>query len=181
MSDQTIALWGMFFRLFQIRFWFEGECLEDIHTQKILRKRMMFHGLDRVEWLPLHEAPWSISNNILKWCGTRPISKWWMHNNMRSLWMGVPVITRGTHYVSRMSTAVLAGAQLNDWLQIQWMIILQKQRSSAAVALSETNAAWRHRCSTHPWVTRRFDECIGGIQAMAQRHATVISCETVLG
>ena len=31
--------------------------------------------------------------------------------------MGVPVITlQGSHYASRMSTAVLAGAQLDDWI-----------------------------------------------------------------
>ena len=31
--------------------------------------------------------------------------------------MGVPVITlAGHHYVSRMSTAVLAGANLNEWI-----------------------------------------------------------------
>jgi len=34
-----------------------------------------------------------------------------------SLWMGVPVITLcGSHYVSRMSTAVLLGANLSEWV-----------------------------------------------------------------
>ena len=48
--------------------------------------------------------------------------------------MGVPVITlKGSHYVSRMSTAVLAGAKLMIGLQIQRKIIFLKQKCSSAI------------------------------------------------
>ena len=34
-----------------------------------------------------------------------------------ALWMGVPTITlAGSHYVSRMSTAVLGGANMHEWI-----------------------------------------------------------------
>ena len=34
-----------------------------------------------------------------------------------ALWMGVPTVTlAGNNYVSRMSTAVLSGAEMSDWI-----------------------------------------------------------------
>ena len=44
-----------------------------------------------------------------------------------ALWMGVPVISlAGTHYVSRMSAAVLTGADLKEWIAISEDDYLEK-------------------------------------------------------
>ena len=54
-----------------------------------------------------------------------------------SLWMGVPVITlSGTSYVSRMSTAVLHGADLSEWCMKS-----QQEYLNFAVAQSQ-NLNW---------------------------------------
>ena len=93
---------------------------EDIHTQKILRKRMISHGLDpeRVEWLPLTQCPAEHLQQYSKLDVTLdPFPNGGCTTTCESLWMGVPVITlKGSHYVSRMSTAVLAGAHLDEWI-----------------------------------------------------------------
>ena len=55
MSDQTIALWGKILQAVPDAILvLKANASEDLHTQRILRKRMLVQGLDpdRVEWLP---------------------------------------------------------------------------------------------------------------------------------
>ena len=121
MSDQTIALWG---RILQevpdAILVLKANASEDLHTQRILRKRMLTNGLDpeRVEWLPLTKGPLEHLQQYSKLdVALDPYPNGGCTTTCESLWMGVPVITlQGSHYASRMSTAVLAGAQLDDWI-----------------------------------------------------------------
>ena len=60
MSDQTIVLWGKILQYVPDAILvLKANASEDLHTQRILRKRMITHGLDpdRVEWLPLTHGP----------------------------------------------------------------------------------------------------------------------------
>ena len=126
-SDQTLSLWGRILRVIPNSILvLKANAPEDIHTQKILRKRMISHGLDpeRVEWLPLAQGPAEHLQQYAKLDVTLdPFPNGGCTTTCESLWMGVPVITlKGSHYVSRMSTAVLAGAHLDEWMPSQKMI-----------------------------------------------------------
>ena len=91
----------------------------DNDTQRLLRRRMLRQGLDpdRVDWLALTRGPVEhmeqysqadIALDPILMVGALP---------PEALWMGVPTITlSGSHYVSRMSTAVLAGANMPEWI-----------------------------------------------------------------
>ena len=72
---------------------------------------MIVNGLDpdRVEWLPLTQGPWEHLQQYSKLdVALDPFPNGGCTTTCESLWMGVPVITlKGSHYVSRMSTAVL--------------------------------------------------------------------------
>lgn len=121
MSDQTITLWGKILSAVPDAILvLKANAPEDLHTQRILRKRMMRHGLDpdRVEWLPLTRGPLEHLQQYSKLdVALDPYPNGGCTTTCEAIWMGVPVITlRGSHYVSRMSTAVLAGAQLDDWI-----------------------------------------------------------------
>ena len=81
---------------------------------------MITHGLDpdRVEWLPLTRGPLEHLQQYSKLdVALDPYPNGGCTTTCEALWMGVPVITlKGSHYASRMSTAVLAGAQLDNWI-----------------------------------------------------------------
>ena len=50
-----------------------------------------------------------------------------------ALWMGVPTITmKGSHYVSRMSTSVLAGADMPEWIADDYAGYISIARQQAA-------------------------------------------------
>jgi predicted O-linked N-acetylglucosamine transferase (SPINDLY family) len=70
-----------------------------------------------------------------------------------ALWMGVPVITlTGTHYVSRMSTAVLQGAGMADWCasSTQHYVSLAKQQADRLSELRQNRDRWRSQVMHHP-------------------------------
>ena len=121
MSDQTIALWGRILNAIPDSILvLKANASEDLHTQRILRNRMITHGLDpdRVEWLPLTRGPLEHLQQYSKLdVALDPYPNGGCTTTCEALWMGVPVITlKGSHYASRMSTAVLAGAQLDNWI-----------------------------------------------------------------
>ena len=79
--------------------------------------------------------------------------------------MGVPVITlKGSHYVSRMSTAVLAGAQLEDWIadsEADYLSKAKKQRRSCR-SYDKIGEFGVNNSSNHPWVILWVDACYRG-------------------
>ena len=67
--------------------------------------------------------------------------------------MGVPVITSaGSSYVSRMSTAVLAGAELDDWIADSEEDYLYKAIEAAQQlsSLRNNRGEWRQRLVQSP-------------------------------
>ena len=70
-----------------------------------------------------------------------------------SLWMGVPVITlKGSHYVSRMSTAVLAGAHLDEWIAESEDDYLEKAKKAGQQLsfLRKNRLHWRRKLQQSP-------------------------------
>ena len=63
-----------------------------------------------------------------------------------ALWMGVPTITlTGSHYVSRMSTAILAGAGMPEWIASDrsGYINLACEHAARISELRSNREAWR--------------------------------------
>ena len=98
----------------------KANAASDMATQQLLRRRMLRVGLnpERITWIPLTVVIRSICSNInmlilpLILCPNGGCT-----TTCEALWMGAPVITKaGSSYVSRMSTAVLAGCGLHDWV-----------------------------------------------------------------
>jgi predicted O-linked N-acetylglucosamine transferase (SPINDLY family) len=80
-----------------------------------------------------------------------------------ALWMGVPVISLcGTHYVSRMSTAVLQGAQLSEWIarDAEHYLQLAQQASEQLTAIRANRRALRAHLQASP---------LGDAQDLAQQ------------
>ena len=70
-----------------------------------------------------------------------------------ALWMGAPVITAaGSSYVSRMSTAVLDGCGLNDWVAIDKHSYLQLaiEQSANVHQLRANRGRWRQQIQSSP-------------------------------
>ncbi len=121
LSDRTLRLWGRILNdLPGSTLVLKASANEDQPTQLILRRRMMRNGLDPecVTWLGFtgtceeHLQQYRHIDIALD-----PIPNGGCTTTCEALWMGVPVITlEGKHYVSRMSTAVLRAAGLDNWV-----------------------------------------------------------------
>ena len=182
MSDQTIALWGKILQVVPDAILvLKANASEDLHTQRILRKRMMLHGLDpdRVEWLPLTRTPLEHLHQYSKLdVALDPCPNGGCTTTCESLWMGVPVITlKGSHYVSRMSTAVLAGAELDDWIADSVDDYVAKAKESALQLsyLRKNRGKWRQLLQLSPLgdpmgLMNALEEAFS---AMAERHVQV--------
>lgn len=180
MSDQTISLWGKILQAIPGSILvLKANAAEDLHTQRILRRRMIAHGLDpdRVEWLPLTRGPLEHLHQYSKLdVALDPLPNGGCTTTCESLWMGVPVITlRGSHYVSRMSTAVLAGSELDDWIansEANYLSIAV-QAAEQITSLRGTRAHWRSKLQYSPLgdpmgLMRSLE---AEFTVMAQRHA----------
>ena len=121
LGKSTLTLWGQILKSIpNSRLALKAYTSDDPGTILLLERRMNRCGLDpsRVIWLPTPNA----SEDHLQQYGSVDVSLDPFPNGgctttCESLWMGVPVITlSGDHYVSRMSTAVLQGADLSEWI-----------------------------------------------------------------
>ena len=88
---------------------------------------MQRQGLDpqQVDWLELTKGP---TEHLYQYShidiALDPIPNGGCTTTCEALWMGVPTITyAGANYVSRMSTAVLSGAAMFDWIALLIMMI----------------------------------------------------------
>ena len=120
LSDSTLRVWGKLLRLLpDARLVLKANDSADPGTQTLLRRRMLREGLnpEQVIWLPL--AP-SHEQHLIQYSEVDIALDCFPNGGCtttcEALWMGVPVITKtGNSYVSRMSTAVLHGANLQGW------------------------------------------------------------------
>lgn len=157
LSNATIALWGKLLRQIpESRLVLKANAKDDIFTQKLLRKRFVRYGLDpdRVDWLELTAGPREHLDQY-RWLDIAldPIPNGGCTTSCEALWMGVPVVTlRGAAYVSRMSTAVLEGAGLPEWIAHNPDHYLEICRNAAAdiSRLRTIRARWRDQLITSP-------------------------------
>jgi len=150
LSDRTLALWAeILARLPQAQLVLKANAGEDQLTQELLRRRMLRQGLDpeRVTWLALtagskeHLEQYRHLDVALD-----PVPNGGCTTTCEALWMGCPVITlAGNHYVSRMSTAVLRGANCPDWVCDSEQAYVQRAVDQAQnlAQLRQTRESWR--------------------------------------
>ena len=121
LSDRTLRLWGKILEAVPgSRLSLKAYTSDDPGTTTLLRRRMLRCGLnpERVVWLPTTPSPEDhLRQYGLVDIALDPFPNGGCTTTCEALWMGVPVITlTGDRYVGRMSTAVLDGAQLNEWI-----------------------------------------------------------------
>tara|TARA_B100000674_G_scaffold488042_1_gene499498 strand:+ start:114 stop:1193 length:1080 start_codon:yes stop_codon:yes gene_type:complete len=157
MSDQTITLWGKILQAVPDSILvLKANASEDVHTKRILRNRMIAHGLDphRIEWLPLTRTPLEHLQQYSKLdVALDPFPNGGCTTTCESLWMGVPVITlKGSHYVSRMSTAVLAGAQMHEWIadSVADYLSIALKCAQELGSLRSNRQKWRNQLQLSP-------------------------------
>ena len=134
LSAATLRLWGQLLAsLPGSRLALKSYTTDDPGTMQLLRRRMLRCGLDpeRVLWLPTCPTPAEhLRQYGLVDVALDPFPNGGCTTSCEALWMGVPVITlRGDRYVSRMSTAVLQGAGLPEWIassEAEYLAIAQQ-------------------------------------------------------
>ncbi|MBW0181061.1 MAG: hypothetical protein KXJ50_08350 [Vulcanococcus sp.] len=121
LSASTLSLWGRLLKALPgARLALKAFTSDDPAVVALLQRRMRRCGLDAetVIWLPSCPKP----EDHLRQYGMidialDPFPNGGCTTTCEALWMGVPVITLcGNHYVSRMATAVLRGANLHEWV-----------------------------------------------------------------
>ena len=141
LSNSTLRLWGKILNFIPgSKLVLKASNQDDPATEELLRRRMKRNELDpeAIIWLPrtkTHSEHLNQYSHIDVALDCFPNGG--CTTTCESLWMGVPVITlSGTSYVSRMSTAVLHGADLSDWCMKS-----QQEYLNFAVAQSQ-NLNW---------------------------------------
>ena len=156
-SDHTLRLWGRILRqLPDAQLVLKAHAHGDPATQTLLLRRMHRAGLptDRILWLPLTgttEEHLQQYNQIDVALDCTPNGG--CTTTCEALWMGVPVITlAGNCYVSRMSTAVLHGAGLSDWVATtdQAYVDLAEKQADRLKLLRAQRSQWRQQLIQSP-------------------------------
>jgi protein O-GlcNAc transferase len=157
LSDTVLRLWGdLLTSVPGSSLVLKANASADPYTQTLLVRRMRRAGLDpdRVIWLPLagtHREHLQQYRHVDVALDSFPNGG--CTTTCEALWMGVPVITlTGTHYVSRMSTAVLQGAGMADWCasSTQHYVSLAKQQADRLSELRQNRDRWRSQVLHHP-------------------------------
>ena len=121
LSSPTLRLWGKLLQSIPgARLALKAFSTDDLAVVALLKRRMRRCGLnpELVIWLPTSPKPEDhLRQYGLVDIALDPFPNGGCTTTCEALWMGVPVITLcGTHYVSRMATAVLQGANLGEWV-----------------------------------------------------------------
>lgn len=136
LGESTLRLWGLILQAIPgSRLALKAYTSDDPGTVVLLRRRMRRCGLDpeNVIWLPTPPDP---ADHLRQYglvdVALDPFPNGGCTTTCEALWMGVPVITlAGNRYVSRMSTAVLAGAHLSQWVAANEQDYLNKAVEAA--------------------------------------------------
>jgi len=157
LSDATLRLWGALLeRIPGSILVLKANAKDDSATQELLRRRMLRYGLDpeRVDWLPLtNTAHEHLEQYKTLDVALDPIPNGGCTTTCEALWMGVPVITlAGATYVSRMSTAVLHGALLPEWVcgSPEAYLSLACAQADQLQALRSSRDHWRRQLQSSP-------------------------------
>ena len=157
LSDLTLRTWAKILSSIpQSRLVLKAAGFEDEMTIFLLRRRVHRAGLDldRIDFLPFAQ---SVSDHLSQYrfvdIALDPFPNGGCTTTAEALWMGVPVITlKGNSYVSRMSTAVLRGADLNEWVaqNISEYCELAFKQASDLSYLRNNRALWRRQLLSSP-------------------------------
>ena len=157
LSDRTLKVWGrLLSKMPDSRLVLKANAITDPDTQTLLRRRMLRQGLnpDQVIWLPLAA---SHEEHLMQYAEVDIALDCFPNGGCtttcEALWMGVPVVTKtGNSYVSRMSTAVLHGANMSDWCadSDESYIDLAIQKAVSFHQLRDTREMWRSQVQNSP-------------------------------
>lgn len=157
LSDRTLRLWGQILqRIAGSTLVLKANAQDDSATQELLRRRLINSGIDpaRVHWIPLAATP---EEHLQQYrhidIALDPLPNGGCTTTCEALWMGVPVITlAGSNYVSRMSTAVLQGAGLDEWISAsqQQYIELACAQAEQLQGLRSRRDHWRRQLQSSP-------------------------------
>jgi len=157
LSDGILRLWGELLEAIPgSNLVLKASAASDPYTQTLLVRRMRRFGLDpeRVIWLPL--AP-THREHLQQYCQMDVALDTYPNGGCtttcEALWMGVPVITlTGSHYVSRMSTAVLHGADLGHFCASshQHYLDIARQMADRLPELRRNRDHWRAQVMNSP-------------------------------
>ena len=157
LSDATLRLWAeVLDAVSGSRLVLKASSQTDFDTQRLLRRRMLRQGLDpeRVDWLSLTKGP---TEHMQQYAyidiALDPIPNGGCTTTCEALWMGVPTITlAGSHYVSRMSTSVLAGANMPDWIAQDrpGYINLAREHATRVAEFRANRGYWRGQLQSSP-------------------------------
>jgi len=157
LSDKTLRLWGQILESVpESTLILKANTSSDLATQQLLRRRMLRVGLnpERITWIPLtaghteHLQQYQHVDIALD-----PLPNGGCTTTCEALWMGAPVITKaGCSYVSRMSTAVLEGCGLQDWVAADDSSYVQLAMEQAANInqLRDCRDRWRLQIKSSP-------------------------------
>ncbi len=157
LSDATLNAWGRILEcLPEARLVLKAHSASDPGTQTLLRRRMLRQGLnpEQVIWLPLaatHEQHLSQYSELDIALDCFPNGG--CTTTCEALWMGVPVITKtGGSYVSRMSTAVLRGAELDNWCtqSTDEYVDMAVENAQHIQSLRSSRSSWREKVRQSP-------------------------------
>ena len=157
LSDQTLRLWADLLNSVPgSRLVLKASSKRDSDTQRILRRRMLRQGLDpeRVDWLALTRGPVEHMQQYAHIdIALDPIPNGGCTTTCEALWMGVPTITlAGSNYVSRMSTAVMTGANMPEWVAHDraGYINLALENAARLVEIRAMREHWRFQLQNSP-------------------------------
>ena len=152
LSDRTLRLWGKVLESVpSSRLTLKASNSTDSDTQRLLRRRMQKQGLDpeRVDWLDLTHGPVEHLHQYANIdIALDPLPNGGCTTTCEALWMGVPTITlAGSNYVSRMSTAVLSGVGMFEWIahsEVEY-VRLAIEHASRVLELRNNRQHWRDK------------------------------------
>jgi len=157
LSDRTLRLWGQILqRICGSTLVLKANAQDDSATKELLRRRLVKAEIDpaRVHWLPLTATP---AEHLLQYrhidIALDPLPNGGCTTTCEAIWMGVPVITlAGSHYVSRMSTAVLNGALMPEWVSysVEAYLDLACAQADQLQALRSRRDHWRTQLQSSP-------------------------------
>ena len=181
LTDATLSLWAEVLNAVpESRLVLKASAESDSDTQRLLRRRMLRQGLDpeRVDWLALTKGPVEHMQQYAHVdIALDPIPNGGCTTTCEALWMGVPTITlAGSHYVSRMSTAVLDGANMPDWISHNrsGYIDLASGQAERISELRASRHSWRRQLQASP-LGNAADLMRHLESAFSKMHAEVLS------
>ncbi len=152
LSDSTLRAWSSILSAIpDSRLVLKAPGFQDPMTIALFKRRILRANIDleRIDFLPFSST---VSEHLQQYkyvdIALDPFPNGGCTTTVEALWMGVPVITlKGESYVSRMSTAVLMGANLKEWVasDLDSYIKLALDNAANLTPLRYSRNSWREK------------------------------------